>query len=108
MAHAQKHLSNARELSQLDNPSEFYAALARTILKHIAYKLNVTSAPVPSDNIYDILEKRGVSNDVIKELRQSLESCDYGRFSSGQLSREQMEQTLETAEKVIMQLEKQL
>ena len=108
MAHAQKHLSNARELLQLDNPSEFYATLARTILEHIADKLNVTAAAVTSDNIYDILEKRGVSNDVIKELRQCLESCDYGRFSSGQLSREQMETTLGTAEKVIAQLEKQL
>jgi len=108
MAHAQKHLSNARELLQLDNPSEFYATLARTILKHIADKLNVTSAAVTSDNIYDMLEKRGVSNDVIKELRQCLESCDYGRFSSGQLSKAQMESTLETAEKVIMHLEKQL
>ena len=108
MAHAQKHLSNARELLQLDNPSEFYATLARTILEHIADKLNVTPASVTSDNIYDILEKRGVSNDVIKELRQCLESCDYGRFSSGQLSKAQMESTLETAEKVIMHLEKQL
>ncbi len=108
MAHAQKHLSNARELLQLDNPSEFYATLAGTILKHIADKLNVTPAAVTSDNIYDILGKRGVSSEVIKELRQCLESCDYGRFSSGQLSREQMESTLETAEKVIMHLEKQL
>lgn len=108
MAHAQKHLSNARELLQLDNPSEFYATLARTILKHIADKLNVTPASVTSDNIYDILEKRGVSDDVIKELRQCLESCDYGRFSSGQLSKAQMELTLDTTEQVIMHLEKQL
>ena len=108
MAHAQQHLSNARELLQLDNPSEFYAALARTILKHIADKLNVTPAAVTSDNIYDILEKRGVSDDVIKELRQCLESCDYGRFSSGHLSKEQMESTLDTTEQVIMHLEKQL
>ena len=108
MAHAQQHLSNARELLQLDNPSEFYAALARTILKHIADKLNVTPAAVTSDNIYDILEKRGVSDDVIKELRQCLESCDYGRFSSGHLSKAQMESTLDTTEQVIMHLEKQL
>ena len=108
MAHAQQHLSNARELLQLDNSSEFYAALAKTILKHIADKLNVTPAAVTSDNIYDILEKRGVSDDVIKELRQCLESCDYGRFSSGHLSKEQMESTLDTTEQVIMHLEKQL
>ena len=108
MAHAQQHLSNARELLQLDNSSEFYAALAKTILKHIADKLNVTPAAVTSDNIYDILEKRGVSDDVIKELRQCLESCDYGRFSSGHLSKAQMESTLDTTEQVIMHLEKQL
>ncbi len=108
LAHAQKHLSNARELLQLDNPSEFYTALARSMLEHIADKLNVTSAAVTSDNIYDILEKRDVSNDVIKELKQCLESCDYGRFSAGQLTKAQMESTLEIAEKVIVQLEKQL
>ncbi len=108
MAHAQKHLSNARELLQLDNSSEFYTALARSILEHIADKLNMTPAAVTSDNIYDILDKRGVSNDVIQELRQCLESCDYGRFSAGQLSKGQMESTLEIAEKVIVQLDRQL
>lgn len=108
LSRAKKQLSNARRLVQLDNPSEFYSTLAKTVMEHIADKLNLAPASITSDNISGILENRGVSHDVIKELRECLESCDYGRFSASQHSKDQMVRTLDTAEEFIMHLEKQL
>ena len=108
LSRAKKQLSNARQLVQLDNPSEFYSTLAKTVMEHIADKLNLAPASITSDNISGILENRGVSHDVIKELRECLESCDYGRFSASQHSKDQMVSTLDTAEEFIMHLEKQL
>jgi len=108
LSRAKKQLSNARQLVQLDNPSEFYSTLAKTVMEHIADKLNLAPASITSDNISGILENRGVSHDVIKELRECLESCDYGRFSASQHSKDQMVRTLDTAEEFIMHLEKQL
>jgi len=108
LSRAKKQLSNARRLVQLDNPSEFYSTLAKTVMEHIADKLNLAPASITSDNISGILENRGVSHDVIKELKQCLESCDYGRFSASQHSKDQMVRTLDTAEEFIMHLEKQL
>lgn len=108
LSRAKKQLSNARRLVQLDNPSEFYSTLAKTVMEHIADKLNLAPASITSDNISGILENRGVSHDVIKELKECLESCDYGRFSASQHSKDQMVNTLDTAEEFIMHLEKQL
>jgi len=108
LSRAKKQLSNARQLVQLDNPSEFYSTLAKTVMEHIADKLNLAPASITSDNISGILENRGVSHDVIKELKQCLELCDYGRFSASQHSKDQMVRTLDTAEEFIMHLEKQL
>lgn len=108
LSRAKKQISNARRLVQLDNPSEFYSTLAKTVMEHIADKLNLAPASVTSDNISGILESRSVSHDVIKELKKCLESCDYGRFSAGQQSKDQMEHTLNSAEEFIMHLEKQL
>lgn len=108
LSRAKKQLSNARQLVQLDNPSEFYSTLAKTVMEHIADKLNLAPASITSDNISGILENRGVSHDVIKELKECLESCDYGRFSASQHSKDQMVRTLDTAEEFIMHLEKQL
>ncbi len=108
LSRAKKQLSNARQLIPLDKPSEFYSTLAKTVMEHIADKLNLASASITSDNISGILESRGVSHGVIKELKQCLESCDYGRFSTGQHSKDQMVRTLDTAEEFIMHLEKQL
>ncbi len=108
LSRAKKQLSNARRLVQLDNPSEFYSTLAKTVMEHIADKLNLAPASITSDNISGILENRGVSHDVIKELKECLESCDYGRFSASQHSKDQMVRTLNTAEEFIMHLEKQL
>ena len=108
LSRAKKQLSNARQLVPLDKPSEFYSTLAKTVMEHIADKLNLAPASITSDNISGILENRGVSHDVIKELKQCLESCDYGRFSASQHSKDQMVRTLDTAEEFIMHLEKQL
>ncbi|MFQ5687526.1 MAG: BatD family protein [Candidatus Scalindua sp.] len=108
LSRAKKHLLNARHLVQSDNPSEFYSTLAKTVMEHIADKLNLAPASITSDNISGILETRGVSHDVIKELKKCLESCDYGRFSASQHSKDQMVRTLDTAEEFIMYLEKQL
>ena len=108
LSRAKKQISNARRLVQLDNPSEFYSTLAKTVMAHITDKLNLAPASITSDNISGILESRGISHDVIKELKQCLESCDYGRFSAGQQSKDQMEHTLNSAEEFIMHLEKQL
>ncbi len=108
LSRAKKQLSNARRLVQLDNPSEFYSTLAKTVMEHIADKLNLAPTSITSDNISGILENRGVSHDVIKELKECLESCDYGRFSASQHSKDQMVRTLDTAEEFIMHLEKQL
>ncbi|MFQ5787918.1 MAG: BatD family protein, partial [Thermodesulfobacteriota bacterium] len=108
LSRAKKHLLNARRLVQSDNPSEFYSTLAKTVMEHIADKLNLAPASITSDNISGILETRGVSHDVIKELKKCLESCDYGRFSASQHSKDQMVRTLDTAEEFIMYLEKQL
>lgn len=108
LSRAKRQLSNARRLVQLDNPSEFYSTLAKTVMEHIADKLNLAPASITSDNISGILENRGVSHDVITELKQCLESCDYGRFSASQHSKDQMVRTLDTAEEFIMHLEKQL
>jgi hypothetical protein len=108
LSRAKKQLSNARRLVLLDKPSEFYSTLAKTVMEHIADKLNLAPASITSDNISGILENRGVSHDVIKELKQCLESCDYGRFSASQHSKDQMVRTLDTAEEFIMHLEKQL
>lgn len=108
LSRAKKQISNARRLVQLDNPSEFYSILAKTVMEHIADKLNLAPASITSDNISGILESRSVSHDVIKELKKCLESCDYGRFSAGQQSKDQMEHTFNSAEEFIMHLEKQL
>lgn len=108
LSRAKKQLSNARRFVQLDNPSEFYSTLAKTVMEHIADKLNLAPASITADNISGILENRGVSHDVIKKLKHCLESCDYGRFSASQHSKDQMVRTLDTAEEFIMHLEKQL
>ena len=105
---AKKRLADARQLVQLGNPSEFYSTLAKTVMEHIADKLDLAPASITSDNISGILESHGVSHDIIKELKQCLESCDYGRFSASQHPKDQMARTLDTAEEFIMYLEKQL
>jgi hypothetical protein len=103
-----KQLSNTRQLIHQENPPEFYAALAKTLTDYIANKTDLTPASITLENVSDILGSRNVSSGTVEKLKQCLESCDHGRFSAGQHSKDQLEDALKTAEKVIKLLERQL
>jgi hypothetical protein len=101
-------LSNTRKLIQHGNPPEFYSALAKTLTDYIANKTDLTPASITLENVSDILGGRGVSSVTVEKLKKCLESCDHGRFSAGQHSKDQLEDALKTAETVIKLLERQL
>ena len=103
-----KQFSDTRRLVQNGNSTEFYAALAKTLTDYIANKTDLSPASITLENISDILGSRGVSPGTVEKLKQCLESCDQGRFSAGQHSKDQLEGALETAEKVTKLLERQL
>lgn len=108
LSQAKKQFSDTRRFLRRENPIEFYSALAKTLTEYIANKINLTPASITHDNISDILAERGISSDTVGELRQCLESCDYGRFSTDHRSKDQMENTLNNAERIIKHLERQL
>lgn len=105
---AKKQFLDTKQLMQSEDPSEFYSALAKTITEYIANRTNSTSASITLDNVSDILCNRKVMRETIAELKQCLELCDHGRFSTVQQTKEQMQNTLNNAERTIRQLEKEL
>ena len=103
-----KRLLDTRELVQREDPSEFYSALSKTLTEYVAHKINVHTASITHDNVSGILNNQGVSSGTIDELKQCLELCDHVRFSTDSHSKDQMENALNTAEKIIKNLERQL
>lgn len=101
-------LFNTGKLIRHGNPPEFYSALAKTLTDYIANKTDLPPASITLENVSDILGQRGVSTDTLEKLKQCLESCDYGRFSAGQKSKDKLEETFKSAETVIKLLERQL
>ena len=103
-----KRILDTRNIMQNASPTEFYSALDKTLTEYIANKVNLAPASITHDNVPDILGDSGVDQETIQEVKQCLESCDHARFSTDQQSKEQMENTLNAAERIIKQLERQL
>ena len=108
VSQAQGKLSDAKKLIHSDTSTELYSMLAKTLTELIADKLNLPPASLTTDNISHTLNTRGVSSETVEELRECLESCDHGRFSIADNTREQMESVFHRTERLIELLERQL
>ncbi len=104
---ARKRLQKARSLTEGD-PNEFYAEVARAVRGFLADKLNVAEAGFLTEEVADVLQRRGVSEDVLREYGDCLAMCDRARFAPPGSGVEEREAMLERAARSITALDEGL
>ncbi len=77
---ARKRLQKARSLKDGD-AREFYAEVGRALRGFMADKLNVAELGFLAHEVTSELGRRGVSQDVIQEYGDCIETCDRHRFA---------------------------
>lgn len=86
----------------------FYAEVSRSLWKYLGDKLGIPQASFSVDGAVHELESRGVTSNLVSELKVLLETCDMARFAPTSLEQEAMHQTYEEARRIIVELEKTL
>ncbi len=104
---ARKRLQKAKSLMEGD-PNEFYAEVARAVRGFLADKLNVAEAGFLTEEVADVLQRRGVSEDVLREYGDCLAMCDRARFAPPGSGVEEREAMLERAARSITALDEGL
>ncbi len=103
-----KRLSRARLLLSISTQKEFYAEIGKALMGYIGDRLNIAEAGMITENVQNMLRKRGVKEEIIENYFECLKTCDLKRFSPVESDESEMRELLKKAEQAITQLEKVL
>lgn len=104
---ANKHIREAEKALATGDHSTFYSALSTALRSYFGDKLSQESASLTNESIVRALEERQLPAEVVDDVRQLLEDCDYARFAPS-ADASQRENDLTRASNVIDRIEFQL
>jgi hypothetical protein len=104
---ARKRLKKASKLLGAGQINEFYEETARAIWAYLGDRFSIQQAELSVDNVLNNLQESGVEQNILTELKQTLEFCEYIRFAPGANSATPGE-VLEKAGNTIRQMEQHL
>lgn len=105
---AKKHLLQAKSKIKSDEQKEFYGVVDKAITGYVSDKLNISEAGMMSDDVKEELKQRGVSDAVIEQYINTLETCDFKRFAPSEASLKEKEDFYRKAERTLSVLAKEL
>jgi hypothetical protein len=103
---AAKHLADADRQLAAGNKVGFFEAIARGLYGYLGDKLDIPVADLNKETIEQRLRARAVSEPVIKQLNDTMDSCEMARFAPVSVISQQ--QVFENAKNIINEIEDKL
>jgi len=102
---AKKRLAAAHKLAKTEKSVEFYAEIRLVIFSYIADKLNISPHGLTSDKLVDIISDKNADSNTIESIKKLLRQADFAQYSSSNVTKNDISQSLELAEKVMVEFE---
>ena len=83
---AVKRLKVAKNLLKENKKNEFYDEILKTLWCYMSDKLNIPVSQLSKDNITTELEKKRVEQELVTELHNLLNECEFARYAPGDAS----------------------
>lgn len=80
---AVKRLKVAKKFLKENRKSEFYDEILKTLWGYMSDKLSIPVSQLSKDNIAVELEKKGVESQLIAEMNDVLNECEFARYAPG-------------------------
>lgn len=80
---AVKRMKLAEKLLAANKRDAFYDEVLKALWGYISDKLNIPVSRLSKDNVEEELRRYGVSDELIKEFLDALNSCEFARFAPG-------------------------
>lgn len=77
----------AQTLLRDDNKDLFYDEVLKALWGYISDKLNIPVSRLSKDNVEERLNKYGVPNELIREFIDTLNECEFARYSPSDKNR---------------------
>jgi hypothetical protein len=101
---AKQYLSEAK--TQMTDKARFYVALEKALHNFLKAKLHIETSEMSKDKIREILQSRGVSNDLAGDFLELVENCERARYAPS--SDTVIQQDYGKAVSLVSDLEKQI
>jgi hypothetical protein len=76
-----KRLHNASVCLKNDEIDQFYDEILKAVWGYLSDKLNIPVSDLTRTNSIDALRKEGIDEDIIKNLSEILDTCEFARFA---------------------------
>lgn len=105
---ARRRLKEARRRLSPATSGVFYAAVAQALTEYVADKFDTAAAGLTHQRIEELLAGGGAAETLRADYHRALEACDYARFAPSSSIEAEMRRTLESAERILIELERSL
>lgn len=103
---ARKRMKVAAAAMKNRNPETFYEEVLKALWGYVSYKLNIDKAELNRDNISEILQRKSVDEERIREFIGVLDTCEFARYAPGSNSEQEMDKVYKDGIDVITKLDK--
>lgn len=100
---AQQRLKKAATLLKENKKDAFYEEIERAAWTYLSDRLSIPTAQLNKDNIAQILASKGISNEMIDEVRRVLSTAEFARYAP--ISDHTMQDLYTDTTQIINQLE---
>lgn len=90
------------------DPKEICSLVEKSLAVYLSGKLKLAAGAVTLDNILPILEKKGMKEEALQQLRELFQTCDLGRFAAAATLRKPAGQLIAETKMWIAQAERVL
>lgn len=104
---AKKRLNNAYNFLKANNQNSFYEEFSQALWGYISDKLNIVRSQLSMDTVKEMMLSKNVSEDIVNEFIELLNSCEYARFAPGD-SNKKMDDLYQKGIELITKAEKHL
>jgi hypothetical protein len=108
MKEARKRFKRASEAVRGGNAGTFYPILSQAVWGYLGDRLNIEPGNYSLECVSEALTGCGVESDLVRRLRQVLESCSMANYGPGSSEATSMGESLDRAKTVIDELERVL
>ncbi len=105
---AKNRLKKAQKLMEANNHKEFYSEISLALFGYLEDKLHIPKSEFSFDRAADELRKKNAPDELIAQLKNSIDKCEYVRFAPDADQSSAMNEIYIDTSKVIIEIEKNL
>ena len=101
-------MKEAKKLMESNNHIEFYSEISQALFGYLEDKLHIPKSEISFERAADEIRKKSGTEDLIDQLKNSIDRCEYVRFAPNADQSSAMHEIYNNISKVIIEIEKNI